>query len=125
MTSKRSVASIAAVTAAAAALMLGILATQASAALKHFDGTVASKNTSAKTFKITTQSGRQVTFKVNASTVFERISGFGALHKGMSIQVNANQTANGLIAKKVEPQEGGGGGNGGGGGGADDGPNHH
>lgn len=58
--------------------------------------------------------------------MFERISGFGALHKGLEIEVDAKQTGSGLLAKRVEPGGNGGGGNdhGGGGGGADDGPNH-
>jgi hypothetical protein len=50
----------------------------------------------------------------------------------MRIEVDAQTTANGLVAKQVEPQGGGGGGGGSddsggddhGGGGGDDGPNH-
>jgi len=72
------------------------------------------------------QSGNRIRIKVNSRTQFERIAGFGALHKGMRIEVDVQRTDNGLVAKNVEPQGGGGGGDdsGGGGGGADDGPNH-
>lgn len=119
----------------AAALIVGVLAVPAQAAVRHIDGTVASKNAGNRTFRITTQNGNQVRIKVNGTTEFERIAGFGALHKGMQIEVDARQTANGLVAVQVEPQGGRGGSGGGdddsggddhgsGGGGADDGPNH-
>jgi Domain of unknown function (DUF5666) len=126
MASTKRVASVLAISAIAATLIFGILATAAQAALKHFDGTVAAKNAAAKTFQITTQGGRKLTFKVNGNTEFERIGGgFGGLTKGLQIEVDAVQTKAGLVARQVEPQGGGGGDdNGGGGGGNDDGPNH-
>ena len=103
--------------------MFGVLATQAQAALRHVDGTVLSKDAGARTFRITTQGGSRMRFKVNSNTLFERIAGgFGGLGKGMKIQVDYVSTASGLLAKKVEPQGSGGGGSSGGG--ADDGPNH-
>ncbi|MDX6635370.1 MAG: hypothetical protein QOF06_1573 [Solirubrobacterales bacterium] len=118
----------------AGALTVGLIAAPAQAALRHIDGTVVSKNSDNRTFRISTQSGKQIRIKVNGTTEFERIAGFGALHKGMRIEVDAQTTANGLVAKQVEPQGGNGGGGGGddsggddhgsGGGGADDGPNH-
>lgn len=127
MTSRRS--ALLATTALAAALMVGVLALPAQAALRHFDGTVVSKDTADRSFRISTQTGNRIRIQVNGKTQFERIGGFGALHKGMRIQVDAQRTDNGLVAKHVEPQGGGGGesggdDHGGGGGGADDGPNH-
>lgn len=107
---------------ATAALMLGAVALPAQAALRHIDGTVASKNASNHTFRLTTQSGNTVRIKVNSSTKYQRLAGFGALHKGLRIEVEAKTTSNGLVATHVETRQGGGG-NGGGGGG-DDGPNH-
>jgi hypothetical protein len=107
---------------ATTALMLGALALPAQAAVRHIDGTVASKDASNRTFRLTTQSGNTVPIKVTASTKFQRLSGFGALHKGLRVEVEAKSTANGLVATHVETP-GGGGGNGGNGG-ADDGPNH-
>lgn len=115
----------------AAALIVGVLAAPAQAALRHIDGTVVSKNSDNRTFRILTQNGNRLRIKVNRTTHFERIAGFGALRKGLRIEVDAQRTDNGLVAKHIETQGGGGGGDdgsgddhGGGGGGADDGPNH-
>jgi hypothetical protein len=111
----------------AGALLLAAHATQAEAALRHLDGAVLSRDSGTRTFRISTQNGSHVRIKVNASTQFERIQGgFGGLHKGLRVEVEAKKTSNGLLAKHVEPRQSGGGaeGGGGGGGGADDGPNH-
>jgi hypothetical protein len=109
----------------AAALMVGLFAVIAQGALRHIDGTVVSKNSDNRTFRISTQSGNKIRIKVNGTTKFDRIAGFGALHKGMRVEVEARSTSNGLVAKQVEPRSGNGsGGNDGGGGGGDDGPNH-
>lgn len=113
-----------AVVAIAATLTLGLLAGPAQAALRHIDGRVVSKNAAAKTFRISTQSG-DLRIRVNATTQFERIpGGFGGLHKGMKIEVDAKPTSGGPLARQVEPQGGGGSDGGGAGGGSDDGPNH-
>lgn len=117
----------------AGVLAIGLLAAPAQAALRHIDGTVVSKNSDNRTFKLRTQNGNTVRVKVNGTTKFERIAGFSALRKGMRIEVDAQTTSGGLLAKQVEPQGGNGGGgsddsggddHGSGGGGADDGPNH-
>jgi hypothetical protein len=107
---------------------------QVSAVVKHYDGTVLSKNRDARTFKMRTESDRTLKFRVTGTTEFERISGFGGLSRDLRIEVNAKRTDNGLLALKVETQGGGGGGSGGddspgddhgsGGHGADDGANH-
>jgi Domain of unknown function (DUF5666) len=101
----------------AGALAVGLLAAPAQAALRHIDGTVVSKNSDNRTFRIATQNGNRLRIKVDGATRFQRIAGFGALRKGMRIEVDALRTDNGLLAKHVETR-------GGGGGGADDGPNH-
>ena len=126
MISRNRVASSLAIAAIAGVTMLGVFATAAQGALRHFDGTVAAKDATAKTFQIRTQGGSKVTFRVNAAiTHFERIAGgFSGLRKGMRIEVDAVKANSGLIAQKVEPQEGGGGDDNGGGG-HGDGPNHH
>jgi uncharacterized membrane protein YgcG len=114
-----------ATTVLAAALMVGVLALPAQAALRHIDGTVVSKNSDNRSFRISTQNGNRIRIKVNSGTQFERIAGFEGLHAGMPVEVDALRTDNGLVAKNVEPQGGGGGGgDDSGGGGADDGPNH-
>jgi hypothetical protein len=126
MRNRKRVTSVLAISVVAGALMFGVLATAAQAALRHLDGTVISKNAATKTFKITTQGGSKVTLKVDGTTVFERIAGgFSALKSGMAVQVDASQSGSGLVAKKVEPRSSSGGDGGGGhGGGNDDGPNH-
>lgn len=126
-------ATLIATAALAAALMVGVLASPASAALRHIDGKVVSKNGDNRTFKMSTHSGT-IRIKINGTTKFDRLSGFGALHSGLAIEVDAVKTDSGLVAKQVEPQGGGGSGggsddhpgddNGGSGGGSDDGPNH-
>ena len=100
--------------------VVGLLAAgEANAALRHFDGTVLSKNRAEKTFRVNTQSGRVVEFRVNATTKFERIAGgFSGLHRGLAVQVDAKRTNRGLLARLVETRGGSGGH------GADDGPNH-
>lgn len=126
MATKR-VPSILVVAAVAAALIAAVLAAPASAAVRHIDGTVVSKNAKDRSFKLSTQSGT-LRIRVDSATVFERISGFGGLHKGLAVEVDAKQTSKGLLAKQVETQGGGGddnvGGDDHGGHGADDGPNH-
>jgi len=108
-----------------AALALGAIALPAQAAVRHIDGTVVSKNADDHSFRIRTQNGNRVRIKVTATTRFERLAGFGALHKGLAVEVDAKSTSNGLVATQVQPRGGsGGGGDDHGGGGADDGPNH-
>jgi hypothetical protein len=108
------------------ALALGALALPAQAALHHINGTVVSKNADNHSFRIKTQNGNRIRIKVNSNTRFERITGgFGGLHNGLEVEVDAKSTANGLVATQVETRGGGGGGGDDhGGGGGDDGPNH-
>ncbi|MGN6203160.1 MAG: hypothetical protein ACTHNY_12255 [Solirubrobacterales bacterium] len=117
-----------------AALALGATALPAQAAVRHIDGTVVSKNADNHSFRIKTQNGNLIRIKVTSSTCFERLAGFGALGKGLAVEVDAKSTSNGLVATQVERRGGSGGGggaddvggddHGGSGGGADDGPNH-
>jgi hypothetical protein len=102
---------------------------------------VIGKNADSNKFRIRTESGNRVSFKVNRGTDFERIAGFGGLHKGLRVEVDARRSGEGWIAKQVEKRGSGGGGgddhgggHGGGGddppgddhgGGGDDGPGHH
>lgn len=122
------VSALVATAALAATMMLGVLALPAQAALRHIDGTLVSKNADNHSFRIKTQGGSVVRIKVTSSTRFQRIAGgFGGLHKGLAVEVEAKTTANGLVATQVETRGGGGSGGGGGGhhgGGSDDGPNH-
>lgn len=110
----------------AATVMLAAVALPAQAALRHIDGTVVAKNSADRSFRIRTQGGSRVRIQVDSGTRFERIAGgFSGLHLGMVVEVEAKNTANGLIATHVETRKGGGGTDDhGAGGGADDGPNH-
>lgn len=103
-----------------AALALGVTALPAQAAVRHIDGTVVSKNGDNHSFQIKTQSGNSIRIRVTPNTRFERLAGFGALRKGLAVEVNAKSTSNGLVATQVQTSSGGGGG------GADDagGDNH-
>jgi hypothetical protein len=125
LNSKR-VTSIITIFVLASAIGLAALAGPATAAVRHIDGTVVSKNAKEKTFQLTTQSGN-VRIRITSATAFDRLSGFGALHKGLAIEVDAKQSPNGLVATKIEPRSSNGGDDNGGGddhGGNDDGPNH-
>jgi hypothetical protein len=125
-TIKRAPALVLATALVAMSLLAALAATQAQAALRHFDGTVIGKNAENHTFRIRTESGNRVRFHVNRATEFERIpGGFKGLHRGLRVEVEAKRTDSGLLAKKVERHRSGGGDEGGGGGGADDGPGHH
>ncbi|HXF31011.1 MAG TPA: DUF5666 domain-containing protein [Solirubrobacterales bacterium] len=122
--SRKRVSSLFATSLVCVAFATALLASGAQAALRHFDGTVLSKDSSSKTLRITTEGGSKVTFKINGNTEFERIAGgFSGLRKGMSIEVDAVMSGSGLIARQIEPQSSGGDG-GGGRGGNDDGPGH-
>ena len=110
---------------AVAALAISVFASSASAAVKHFDGKVLSKDASAQTFRVATQSGAKRTVQVTDNTKFERITGgFSGLDRGLRVGIDAKKTGDGLVAMQVEKDRNGGG-HGGGHGGADDGPNHH
>lgn len=92
-----------------AGLLVAAIAAPAGAAVKHYDGTVL--GTGESSFRIKTESGSKVKFKVTGGTEFERISGgFAGLERGLAIEVDAKQTDGGLVARQVETQGGGGGG---------------
>jgi hypothetical protein len=101
-----------------AALFSALAASQAEAAVRHFDGTVLSKSSAHHTFRIKKENGGRARIHVNRATEFERIpGGFSGLHRGLRVGVDAKRTDRGLLAKKVEKDRRGGGG-------GEDGPNH-
>ena len=121
-TIRRRSAGMAAVALSVAALFGALAVTQAQAALRHFEGTVLSKNSDNRTFRIEKENGNRARFHVNGDTEFQRITGgFSGLHRGLAVEVSAKRTDSGLLAKKVEKRQSG---SGGGGGGADDGSHH-
>ena len=92
----------------------------ATAAARHFEGTVVSVNREAKTFRLHDAERGTVRIKVTANTRFERIAGFAALKRGAkNIEATVKRRNGGWIALTVE-RSGGGGDHRGGGGGDDD-----
>lgn len=87
----------------AAAVFGALVASDAQAALRHFDGKVLSKNNAAHTFRVRTENGNRIRFRVNGKTEFERIpGGFSGLERGLRVEVDAKRTDHGLLAKQVE-----------------------
>jgi hypothetical protein len=125
---RKRVSSIVIISAVCAALGVVVFAGGAQAAVRHFDATVLSKSSAAKTVQVHTESGAKLTFKVNARTKFERIGGgFSGLTKGLAVEIDANNASGQWVATQIEAQSSSGGGDdsgGGHGGGHDDGPNH-
>jgi hypothetical protein len=128
---RKHVSAIFAIGAVCVALGAVAFAGVAQAAVRHFDGVVVSKSSTAKTVTIRTEGGSKLTFKVTGATKFERIAGgFGGLAKGKAIEIDANNASGSWVATKIEPQGGNGGesgsgpGDDNGGHGNDDGPGH-
>ena len=83
-----------------AALVLMIAATSAFAA--EFEGPVLSKDQQARTFRMNPENHDNVTIKVNDGTRFQRLGGFGDLHRGLKVEVIAARQNGDWVASKVE-----------------------
>jgi hypothetical protein len=134
---RKRVSSIFVLSAVCAALGVVVFAGGAQAAVRHFDATVITKSSSAKTVQVRTESGAKLTFKVTAGTKFERIGGgFSGLTKGLAVEIDANNAGGQWVATQIEAASNNSGGaesggdgygnddHGGHGGSHDDGPNH-
>jgi len=131
---RKRVSSIFVLSAVCATLGAAFFAVGAQAAVRHVDATVISKDPTAKTVQVRTESGAKQTYKVTARTKFERIGGgFSGLTKGLAVEIDATNASGQWVATQIEAHsdnsggdESGGGDHGGGyrGGGHDDGPNH-
>jgi len=88
------------IAAIAAALVLLIAATSAFAA--EFEGPVLSKDRQAQTFRMNPENHDNVTIKVNDGTKFQRLGGFGDLHRGLDVDVTASRQNGNWVASKVE-----------------------
>jgi len=129
---RKRVSSIVVISAVCAALGVAVFAVGAQAAVRHFDATVVSKSSAAKTVQVRAESGAKLTFKVNPRTKFERIGGgFSGLTKGLAVEIDANNASGQWVATQIESDsddsggdDSGGDDHGGHGGGHDDGPNH-
>jgi hypothetical protein len=83
--------------------------TASSAAVRHFEGTVASVNRSARTFRLRDSERGTVRIKVTRGTDFERIAGFGALKRGMrNVEATVRRSHGRWVATAVERSGGGG-----------------
>jgi hypothetical protein len=89
------------------------------AATRHFEGTVVSVNSGARTFRLRDSERGTVRIKVTNSTRFERIAGFGALRAGMTNIESTVRRSNGRWVA-IDVERSGGGGSHGGHGGSDD-----
>jgi hypothetical protein len=79
------------------------------AATRHVEGTVASVNRGARTFRLRDTERGTVTIRVNGSTSFERIAGFSALRRAMSrVEATVRRSNGGWVATRVERSGGGG-----------------
>ena len=94
----------------------------ASAATRQYEGTVASVNRDAKTFRLHDSERGTIRIKVTRSTDFERIAGFSALRKGLTrVEATVKRSGGRWVATRVERS---GGGSHSGDDGADDGGHH-
>jgi hypothetical protein len=75
----------------------------ASAATRHYEGTVVSINRDAKTFRLHDAQRGTIRVKVTRSTKFQRVGGFAGLRKGMTRVEATVKRANGRwVATRVE-----------------------
>jgi hypothetical protein len=72
---------------------------------REFEGQIAKVNRAKKTFSIARPTGG-ITFKVNGSTRYDDISGFGALKRGLRVEVKAHRVGKSWVATKVEREDG-------------------
>ncbi len=105
----RYIAPLALVTVATAAAPAAAAPAAGAAALREFEGTIASVNRDARTFKLRDSERGTVRIRVTRRTRFERIAGFGALEPGMTnIEATVRRADGRWIARVVERSGGGG-----------------
>jgi hypothetical protein len=84
-------------------------AATAAPTLREFEGTVVSKNSEARTFRLRDSERGTVRIRVTANTRFERINGFRGLKVGAkNIESTVRRRAGRWIAVEVERSGGGG-----------------
>jgi hypothetical protein len=106
-------------TAAVAAPATAAAAPTGAAAAREYEGTVVSVNRDDRTFRLRDSERGTIRIKVNRSTRYERIAGFGGLSAGLrNIEATVRRADGRWVALDVERS--GGGGNHGDDGGADD-----
>jgi hypothetical protein len=89
----------------AIAAPVALLPAAAGASTRHeFQGPIISVNRDKHTFRMTDEPRGPVKIKASMSTRFERLSGFGALHMGLRVDVKAHRKDGRWIADKIEPK---------------------
>jgi hypothetical protein len=88
---------------------LALSAPAASAATRHYEGTVVSVDRGNRTFKLRDSERGTVNVKVTSNTRFERIAGFSALRSGQSnVEVTVRRSNGRWVALSVQRSGGGG-----------------
>jgi hypothetical protein len=81
----------------------------ASAATRQYEGTVASVNRDARTFRLHDSERGTIRIKVTRSTDFQRIAGFAGLRKGLTrVEATVKRSGGRWVATLVERSGGGG-----------------
>jgi hypothetical protein len=89
-------------------LSLSVAAATASAATQY-EGTVVSINNEKRSFRLQDSQRGTIRIKVTRNTVFERISGFGALRVGMNrVEATVKRSDGRWVATRIERSGGGG-----------------
>jgi hypothetical protein len=92
-----------------AVALVALPATAIGAPAREFEGTVVSKNSGERTFRLRDVERGTVTIKVNRNTRFERVDGFAGLKVGAKRIEATVRRANGVwLALEVERSGGGG-----------------
>jgi hypothetical protein len=95
-------------TTAAAALAIPAAPSSAAAATQY-EGTVVSKDSAARTFRLHDSERGTIRIRVTRSTTFQRIGGFAALRRGMTrVEATVRRVNGRWIATHVERSGGGG-----------------
>ncbi len=100
---------LAALTLAAFSVPAGAAPAAGSAALREFEGTVVSKNSDARTFRLRDSERGTIRVRVTRNTRFERVNGFAGLKVGATnIEATVRRSDGRWIAVEVERSGGGG-----------------
>jgi len=105
----RTIVPLVLVAAAVAAPATAAAAPAGAAAAREYEGTVVSVNRDNRTFRLRDSERGTIRIKVNRSTRYERISGFGGLSAGLkNIEATVRRANGRWVALQVERSGGGG-----------------
>ena len=96
------------ITCLVAAVALAMVAVPAAVASSRdtFEGKITKVNRDKHTFKMNDHHRGIVKIKANGQTRYEHLSGFGALHKGLKVDVKAHRNSGRWIADKIDRSSG-------------------